>query len=307
MTPAVSSAPARDIFQHLRKIVVDSVNSPHSKYAYGRALDDFFAWWLALSLAAPMTKALLLSYKAFLASQKYAPASINLRLTALRKLVEEMADAQLIPLASAMHARRVKSVELKGVRVGNWLTAEQVRAILAAPDSSLRGKRDKAVLGTLIGCGLRRSELAALTYRHLAMREGRWVVLDIVGKGQRVRTVPIPPWAKDLIDVWTAVSLHAFPECPYVFRVVDKRGCVAGRPILEQTIVELVRRYGNRIGVPKLAPHDLRRTCAKLCKAGGGDLDQIQMLLGHASIQTTERYLGNRQNLKQAANDLIVF
>ena len=52
-----------------------------------------------------------------------------------------------------------------------------------------------------------------------------------------------------------------------------------------------------------LAPHDLRRTCAKLCRKSGGDLEQIQMLLGHASIQTTERYLGSRQNLKEAVND----
>ncbi len=55
--------------------------------------------------------------------------------------------------------------------------------------------------------------------------------------------------------------------------------------------------------IPKLAPHDLRRTCAKLCRAAGGDLEQIQLLLGHASIQTTEQYLGTKQNLVEAVND----
>ena len=59
------------------------------------------------------------------------------------------------------------------------------------------------------------------------------------------------------------------------------------------------------IGVPGLAPHDLRRTCAKLCRAAGGELEQIQLLLGHASVQTTEKYLGTRQNLVRAPNDAI--
>jgi integrase len=57
------------------------------------------------------------------------------------------------------------------------------------------------------------------------------------------------------------------------------------------------------LGFENLAPHDLRRTCAKLCRASGGDLEQIQLLLGHASIQTTERYLGTKQNLANAVND----
>ena len=55
--------------------------------------------------------------------------------------------------------------------------------------------------------------------------------------------------------------------------------------------------YAEAAGVPGIAPHDLRRTCAKLCRAGGGELEQIQLLLGHASVQTTERYLGTKQDL----------
>ena len=63
-------------------------------------------------------------------------------------------------------------------------------------------------------------------------------------------------------------------------------------------------KYARQAGLAhKLAPHDMRRTCAKLCRESGGDLEEIQFLLGHASIQTTERYLGSRQNLKEAVND----
>ena len=68
-------------------------------------------------------------------------------------------------------------------------------------------------------------------------------------------------------------------------------------------IWHVVTRSARKIGIPRLAPHDLRRTCAKLCRASGGDLEQIQFLLGHSSIQTTERYLGSKQNLKEAVND----
>jgi len=68
---------------------------------------------------------------------------------------------------------------------------------------------------------------------------------------------------------------------------------------------EIVREAASRTGIEKLAPHDLRRTCARLCRLAGGELDQIQFLLGHVSIQTTERYLGCKQKLRCAVNDRI--
>ena len=71
----------------------------------------------------------------------------------------------------------------------------------------------------------------------------------------------------------------------------------------EKAIWRLVVRYAQETELGKLAPHDLRRTCAKLCRKAGGDLEQIQLLLGHASVQTTERYLGTEQNLVSAVND----
>ena len=64
-----------------------------------------------------------------------------------------------------------------------------------------------------------------------------------------------------------------------------------------------VKRYAKRVGFGHLAPHDLRRTCARLCHTAGGELEQIQFLLGHASVQTTERYIGCRQNFRKAVND----
>ena len=127
-------------------------------------------------------------------------------------------------------------------------------------------------------------------------RDGRWVLVDLVGKA-------IPPFVKVAIDAWTAAAgLSKGPS----FRRVRRRKYPEKTPaaLSERMIWHIVTKYARQAGlVDKLAPHDMRRTCAKLCRESGGDLEQIQFLLGHASIQTTERYLGSRQNLKEAVND----
>jgi site-specific recombinase XerD len=88
-----------------------------------------------------------------------------------------------------------------------------------------------------------------------------------------------------------------------VWRSINRGGRVWGDGLTEKVIWQVVEQYAADTGLPNIAPHDLRRTSAKLCRAGGGELEQIQMLLGHASVQTTERYLGTRQNLTDAPND----
>ena len=70
-----------------------------------------------------------------------------------------------------------------------------------------------------------------------------------------------------------------------------------------KVIWDVVKVAARHAGIEQLAPHDLRRTCARLCHLAGGELDQIQFLLGHVSIQTTERYLGCKQKLRCAVND----
>jgi integrase len=225
----------------------------------------------------------------------------NLRLAAIRKLATEAADRGLLAAEQASAIARVKGAKRRGVRVGNWLTREQAQALLDAPDAgTVKGKRDRAVLALLIGCGLRRSEIAALCPGSIEQRDGRWVIVDLAGKGNRVRTVPVPAWVKTAIDEWAAAAVIREGK---LFRSLNKGGAVWGDGITEKVVWWIVQEYAPAIGVLRLAPHDLRRTCAKLCRAAGGDLEQIQFLLGHASIQTTERYLGSRQNLSQAVND----
>ncbi len=177
--------------------------------------------------------------------------------------------------------------------------------LLGVPEGKTRlGIRDRAILALLVACGLRRDELVRLEVRHLQLRDERWVLLDLEGKGRRVRTVPVPLWVKRMLDRWLAEAEIAEGPLFRTLRKGDRLG-PAEKPISEDLIYTLVRRAGAAIGHPDLTPHDLRRTCAKLCRKAGGDLEQIQLLLGHASIQTTERYLGTKQDLVQAVNDRV--
>ena len=88
-----------------------------------------------------------------------------------------------------------------------------------------------------------------------------------------------------------------------VFRAVSRHGTPWGTGLSENVVWYVIRNCAQRMGLDHLAPHDLRRTCAKLCHVNGGELEQIQFLLGHASVLTTERYLGCKQNLEEPVND----
>jgi integrase len=156
------------------------------------------------------------------------------------------------------------------------------------------------MLSLLMGCGLRRAELLGLTMNSIQVREEHWVIADLVGKGGHIRTVPIPFWVKKDIDAWTESAQITNGR---VFRSINKTGRIWGDGMTAKVIWEVVKDAAARAGIERLAPHDLRRTCARLCHLAGGELDQIQFLLGHVSIQTTERYLGCKQKLRVAVND----
>lgn len=189
---------------------------------------------------------------------------------------------------------RVKGAKRLGVRIGNWLTVEQSRTLLAEPQGdSLRGKRDRAILALLIGCGLQRAELVGLGLEDFQVREEYWVIADLIGKGKHIRTVPVPLWAKRAIDEWTE---PAKINQGAIFRLVSRQEKVRGEGLTPKAIWHIVKAAAKRADIKNLAPHDLRRTCARLCHLAGGELEQIQFLLGHASVQTTELYSDANRN-----------
>jgi site-specific recombinase XerD len=238
-----------------------------------------------------------------LESRRLAPGTINFRLGAVRRLAYETADCGLLSADLAAGIRRVKGVKKLGMRLGNWLTADQGQALWQAPDHErIKGKRDRALLAVLLACGLRRHELAGLTVDHLQQREGHWAIADLRGKAGHVRTIPVPNWVQGLLDAWMKA---AGVTSGSLFRRVSSAGKVWGERVTEKLVWHVVKEFAARIGVSKLAPHDLRRSCARLCRAAGGELEQIQFLLGHVSVQTTERYLGCTQRISSAVNDRI--
>ena len=125
-------------------------------------------------------------------------------------------------------------------------------------------------------------------------------IVDLVGKHGRVRTVPMPSWAKAALDSWASTAQISTGA---VLRRVDKGGRVGAGPITPQGVFETVVSYARKAWLGRITPHDLRRTFAKLAHLGSAPLKQIQISLGHASIQTTERYLVLRQNLHEAPCD----
>lgn len=280
--------------------VLDAVDSEHTRRAYRRSLNEFMTWYDATN-AEGLNKATVLRYAAELRTQGVSASSINQRLSAIRKLAREASDNGAIPEQIANGIKAVKGVRQEGTRAGNWLTKEQAQKLLDAPNvKTLKGLRDRALLAVLLGCGLRRQEASALTFKHIQEREGRWVLVDLVGKRNKVRSVPMPSWTKKAIDEWTQAAQI---KSGRVFRSINKGDNIDGDSMTAQAIRDAVTMYAQSIGLGEIAPHDLRRSFAKLAYRGGSGLDQIQLSLGHASIKTTEKYLGVQQDLTDAPCD----
>src|SRR6516165_2603616 len=193
-------------WRRLKALVLDSVSSPITKRVYNLGLDEFFAWY-GQERRPGFTKATVAAWRVALEARGLGAVSINVRITAVRKLAVEAADNGLLAPELANGITRVKGVPSKGVRLGNWLSVKQAQTLLNAPDvSTKKGLRDRAILAVLLGCGLRRSEVAALTFGHIQQRDGRWCIVDLLGKhgacvpsqcprGSRSRSTPglVPP------------------------------------------------------------------------------------------------------------------
>jgi integrase len=301
LTPsAVESRINRDAaFRELREMVLNSVASEHSKRNYAKALDEVYA--LCEERKQPLSRALLMEYRAAMLEKGLSASTVNVRLSAVRKLIGESQRNGIIGAEEAANLAGVPNLSQKGTRLGNWLTRDQAKELLRVPDrSKIKGKRDYVILALLLGCALRRQELASLDVDRIQMREGRWVLPDLRGKGGRVRTVAIPIWVKHGIDAW---MVEAKIEDGRLLRPLSKGGKLIGDELGDWAVWSVVEQSAKEIGIEHFGAHDLRRTCAKLCRKNGGDLEQIKFLLGHSSIQTTERYLGSEQDLTVAVND----
>jgi integrase len=281
----------------LVNLVLASVPSPNTRQSYAKGIADL----LAFAEGRPVTRIMLLEWRASMEAAGSSSSTVNLRISAARALIREAQSSGAIDAQQAFDLLRVGGLPRRGSRAGNWLTEAQVRKLLAVPDrTTLRGKRNYCILAILVGCALREAELLRLNVEDIQRRAGRWVIPDLVGKGGRVRTVGVPLWVKQAIDEWAATAKIRAGR-------LIRQTTLAPGGVCAETIWHIVHEAAAKIGIPRLAPHDLRRTCAKHCRARGADIEQVQFMLGHADVRTTQRYLGTGLDLEHTPNDLLAY
>ena len=173
-----------------KSAVLNSLTSADAQRGYRHAIDEFVEWYCSEPRLS-FSRTVVLRYRIHLESRNLAPGTINLRLGAVRRLAYEAADCGLLSPDLAAGIRRVKGIKKIGVRLGNWLTAEQSQRLWQAPGGErLKEKRDRALLAVLLACGLRRHEAVELNLGHIQQREDHWAIVDLKGKGGHTRTIP---------------------------------------------------------------------------------------------------------------------
>ena len=167
--------------EQAKSAVLNTLTSRSGQRTYDHAINEFVEWYCSDRLA--FNRTVVLRYRS-LEQKQYAPSTINLRLVTVRGVAYEAAESGLLSPELAAGIRRVKGVRRLGIRVGNWLTAEQGKRLRESTGANtLRSKRNRAMLSMLIGCGLRRGELLSLTMKSIQLREEHWVIADLIGKG----------------------------------------------------------------------------------------------------------------------------
>ena len=191
---------------HCKLAVLNSLGSSASRRVYEYAIDQFICWYCSEPRLA-FNRIVVVRYRMYLQTRGLAANTINQQLAAVRRLAHEAADSGLLSPELSAGISRVKGVKQLGFRSGNWLSAQQSSEVLRrAQGASLRAKRDYAMLALLFGCGFRRSELIGLKWDDVQIRQGHWAVVDLIGKGGHIRTVPIPEWVKAALDQWTIAA-----------------------------------------------------------------------------------------------------
>src|SRR5579859_6828754 len=249
-----------------KSAVLNSLTSADAQRGYRHAIEEFVEWYCSEPRLS-FSRTVVLRYRIHLESRNLAPGTINLRLGAVRRLAYEAADCGLLSSDLAAGIRRVKGLKKIGVRLGNWLTTEQSQRLWQAPSGErLKEKRDRALLAILLACGVRRHEAVSLNFAHIQQSEEHWAIVDWKGKAGHIRTIPMPAWVKHVLEQWVEAANLTSGK---LFRRVHQIGKAWGEGLTEKAIWHVVREHAAKAGIDKLAPHDLSRTCARLCHAAG--------------------------------------
>ncbi len=280
--------------------------APNTQRAYASRLDAFMEW-RAGQPSAPLVVHLK-QYVAFLQTERGLSArSVQAHINTIKGMMRTAAALEPRLAAGLPQLELVKPPRVRGQVQGRRLTADQSRRLLDAPGTkTIKGLRDSAILGLLLALGLRRSEVCNLTWGHLMELEGHKVIANLQGKHGRVRTLKVPLWLWNLLITWGEAAGSAMDQpSERIFVPITKDGKVLNYRdgITPHAIYKLVNHYTKETGLPPVKPHDLRRTAALLSRRGGASIEKVQIMLGHASPQTTSSYIGEMLDLDDNAVD----
>jgi len=275
-----------------------------TRAASARKMQDFLMWWDANGRR-PLTTELVLAYAGKLRDERKSATYIGHCLTAVKKIARAAAMRRWIDSIDMDGILQVKGPKIHPTRIGQWLSADEMVTLMSFPDrSTLIGHRDYVMLGLMLYCGLRCNEVSMVRWEHLQIRDQRPAIINLVGKGDKARSIPMPPFLYTAAHDW---MLAAGIEDGYVLRALDggTAKAISDLPITRLGVYKRVKKYVSLLGKPGITPHDLRRTFGRVSRDNGAELDQIQQSYGHANVSTTGQYIGGNLNFRNAPCDVL--
>jgi site-specific recombinase XerD len=230
--------------------------------------------------------------------EKYAPATANKMLSALRRVLKEALRLELMDAKDYARAVDIKSIKVtKGLR-GRALTEQEIAALMEAcfNDRTPAGFRDAALIAILRGAGLRRREVVSLDLKDFNPSTGAIFVRS--GKGGKDRTVYLPESAIPVVEEWS--DIRGGWADPLLCQI-NKAGRVVVQRLTPQAVLFLLQKRALEASVASFSPHDFRRSFISDLLDAGVDIVTVQKLAGHSDPQTTSRYCRRGEETKRRA------
>ncbi len=232
----------------------------------------------------------------------YAPATANKILAALRGVLKEAWRLGQMDVEDYQRAADLGPIRGSQAERGRALAGDELQRlfVVCAKDVTPAGCRDAALIATLYGCGLRRSEVVALDIADYGLESGGITVRS--GKGRKARLTYVPKGARPALAAWLSARGTAAGA---LFCPVNKGGKISYRRMTDQAIRKILKKRGAEAGLSPFTPHDLRRTMIGDLLDAGADISTVQRLAGHANVTTTARYDRRGESAKKRAASLI--
>lgn len=233
-----------------------------------------------------------------------AVATVNTYLSALKGVAGEAWMLKLMDVESYQHIRAVRQVRGSTLPGGRALQREEIRGLFAVCDADRgsAGLRDAALLGVILGCGLRRSEAVALSYESIVAVER---ALRVLGKGNKERMAYIPDGAWQRLQLWVDQVRGEAPGA--LFTRIRRHDDVTADRLTDQAVYHILQVRRQQAGLAQCSPHDLRRTFATALLDNGEDLITVKDAMGHASVTTTQKYdRRGEERLRKARDNLVI-